>query len=149
MLMFIVISLRCSSNEDTNNRISLLLRENSELNELISNKDWDEIYDMLLKTKEMNLTERILPSRASFNRQYNQGEPATYNIKYLSYISFKDTALTSNQIRTELKINYLGIDTAAVDTSYHFWKYRDGNWYLLNFELRELSDRTKNKFNQN
>ncbi|HVO74678.1 MAG TPA: hypothetical protein VMT35_11690 [Ignavibacteriaceae bacterium] len=122
------------------------MEENSQINKFIENEDWEAIYNKLMETKKMNIMQGELPSKRIFIREHNENYPPPslggLSLEFLSYRSMDDTTMTVNLIKTRLKMDIPGykVDTLAIDTSYHFWKFYFNKWYLLDFERREMED---------
>ncbi|GEM_PF-6762938 len=60
-----------------------------------------------------------------------------YSLRMISHGLRGDTAETTNYITTRVVMQPL---RASLDTSFHYWVYGKGTWYLLDWDRRNLHE---------
>ncbi|MBN2365426.1 MAG: hypothetical protein EH225_05590 [Calditrichaeota bacterium] len=119
--------------------IRKLYKNNEELNRLISRKKWEKIYEKLQQSKQSGAYKYKIQNRETFLYEHKNAYlwPLFLKLESLAYIIKNDSAYTSNLLK--MKIIFFPYKTYA-DTTFHIWKKKDGEWYLLDFEIRDYDD---------
>ncbi len=129
-----------SRNEE---KLKKLNQANAELNRYYSKKSWDKVYDKLLESRQKGATNYVLQNRSTFIVELKRVYvwPISYKVKTLSAWIDGVDGLTSNIVN--MKIKFFPFKTYK-DTTYHYWKYHNDDWYLIDFG-NDISKKWKNK----
>lgn len=121
--------VKCNYNDPM---VDALCRVNNELNEAISNKDWETIYNMKLKAEEVGVGG--VDSKEAFIKSANKSSfGGSFNIKMISYKIENNTAETKNYIETRV---FFWPFKVYPDTSIHYWEFKNSEWYLYDWDRR-------------
>jgi hypothetical protein len=128
-------------------KLEKLNQANAELNKLFSKKLWNKIYDMLSESRLMDATNFTLQNRNTFVMERERASPwfISWKTKTLSTYIDQVDGLTSNIV--EMKIKFFPFKTYK-DTTYHYWKYHNSEWYLIDFG-NDISREWKEKIDKN
>lgn len=133
LLFSIVLIISCKYKYD---KQSLLIDKNNSLNAAFSNKNWGVIYNLKYEASKKGIGPvgwyKNWRESTFVNMYKNHYFYSKITIKNLSYSIVDDSAETKNYIEI------LAIPTIHVyqDTTFHYWIYKDNNWYLKNWDVR-------------
>jgi hypothetical protein len=117
-------------------KIVALYEANNRLNRAFVHHDWDWIYGKLIEGYRAGVCPKPEMYSTFLSRQKaGMSAYAIYNLRMISYNMYGDTAETKNYITTRLVMQPF---TASPDTSFHYWIYGKGEWYLFDWDGRNV-----------
>ena len=133
LIIFNILLISCESKHD---KQSLLHDKNNSLNTAFSNKNWEAIYELKYEASKMGIGPidwyKNWDKSTFINKYKSHYFYGKIDINNLSFNIVEDSAETINLI----KIITIPTNNIYTDTTFHYWVYKDNNWYLKNWDVR-------------
>lgn len=130
LINFYCIKFRPVKCESDDPKVIELYKVNNEINNAISWKNWEKIYEMKMEAYNAGITYIKSVKKDFINDIKNWSFIGIYNIKLVAYNINGDEAKTTNYCIA--RVAFFPFIRKKINWN-HYWEFSEGRWYLIDW----------------